>query len=190
MKIFRDWLVTFGLIIIKPLPQTFITEAKKAKGKFTSSILWLGLTAILFLIYSWHIFKQSPSLLTYWFTNLELFFTIPIAFIVFVYCIHRFYQRFSINGKNVHMKLFYVCCGIFVPCLLIILGMRFIPTVGKLLSWFFLIYSLMLIENAIITITKMKTWQAIIALIASCLIGIFSLFFGSYFLGFLLFHHF
>ena len=32
MEILKDWLITFGMVVSKPLPQTFITESKKAKG--------------------------------------------------------------------------------------------------------------------------------------------------------------
>ena len=35
MEVLKDWLVTFGRIASKPLPQTFITESGESKRKTT-----------------------------------------------------------------------------------------------------------------------------------------------------------
>ena len=43
MNVLRDWLITIGAIIIKPLPQTFVAESKKAHGKLLSATIWLVL---------------------------------------------------------------------------------------------------------------------------------------------------
>ncbi len=47
METLHDWLITFGMIMVKPFPQTFVTEAKKAEGKFTTAVAWITIVTVL-----------------------------------------------------------------------------------------------------------------------------------------------
>jgi hypothetical protein len=41
----QDWLGTLFAILITPFPRTYLREARKAPGKFSSAVAWLAFLA-------------------------------------------------------------------------------------------------------------------------------------------------
>ncbi len=88
MDVLIDWLITFGTIMVKPLPQTFAVESKKAAGKFSTAVAWIAIVAVLVDIQTMltqDYFSLSQVLKSILFT--------PIVVLVAIFFIHWLYQR-------------------------------------------------------------------------------------------------
>jgi hypothetical protein len=115
VDILRDWLITIGMIIIKPLPQTFITESKKAKGKLLSSILWLVLAVIALNVHDFFVRGNfSVSLLLF------MALLIPLDFLFFVFCINMLYMRLFNKKQDYYSELLYLIVAILIPFITIL----------------------------------------------------------------------
>ncbi len=156
MDTLKDWLVTFWKIIIMPMPETFIKEAKKAKGKFSSAVVWLVFLAVLIHLSIFLLFDYVYPL---WVTISTILF-VPITFFVFVFFIHMFYQRLFHRKKDYHAEFLYLAVGIFVPFVAIGSIVPMVPQVGTTLAWISLLYPIILMIIAVSTITKLKAWQS------------------------------
>jgi hypothetical protein len=167
MDVLKDWLVTFGMIIIKPLPQTFLMESEKAKGKFTSAFIWLVFVVILMNI---HVFLVRKTFLIPAFLFTILF--LPIVFLFFVFCIHMLYKRLFKRKKDYYTQLLYLIVGIFVPFTIIYVCFAQIPVVGEVLFWTTLIYTLILTVVAVTAVTKLKIWQSIAVVLLGSVLAI------------------
>src|SRR6187551_1250790 len=83
-----DWLGTFWQVIVSPTPKTFLKEAKKADGKFSSALGWLVACAI-YLIIITSIAAQSFSIPT----MLTVLILLPLAVILFTSVLNFICQR-------------------------------------------------------------------------------------------------
>lgn len=166
MEVVKDWLVTFSRIIIKPLPQTFVVESKKAKGKFASAVAWIALTAVVvqLIIYNLGGFFSLSGLI-------QAFVFTPIVFLFFVYCMHAFYQKFFGRKKYYDEEMLYLSVGIFVPFVLVGFLIAYIPVVGGVLSSIVLVYPVILTVIAVTAITKLKIWQSVIVVFSSLVLA-------------------
>ncbi len=162
METIKDWLDTFSMIIIKPLPQTFVLEAQKAKGKFTSAVVWIALTAVAAQFLG-GLFSLSKLIKAFLFT--------PIVFLFFVFCIHTFYQRFFGRKKFYDEELLYLAVGIFVPFVIVGFLATYIPVFGEVLSWAVLAYPIILTVIAVTAITKLKIWQSAIVVFSGLIVA-------------------
>jgi hypothetical protein len=178
MEILRAWLVTFGMIVIKPLPQTFVSESKKAKGKFSSAVAWVVFDVIATLIFTYFIAHRTYSFDTILLTILVL----PIAILIFAFCIYKMYLQLFGGKQDCHQKILYLIVGILVPFLLINQLVSFIPKIGIILSLITLIYPFILIIVAVMAITKLKIWQSIVAVLIGSLTAFFGLIFAAQFI--------
>jgi hypothetical protein len=171
MNEMKDWVTTFGVIVAKPFPATFIAEAEKAKGKFNSAVAWVALVAVIlevnYLIALGH-FSLSRIL------KAVLF--VPIVFIFSVFCIHMFYQRFFGRKKDYHEELLYLIVGIFVPFTLAATFVAYIPRIGEFLSWMAVGYAIILTVIAVKAITKLKVWQSAIVVFSGLVVAIIGYF--------------
>ena len=167
METIKDWLQTFGMIIIKPLPNTYITEAKKAKGKFPSAVAWLVIYAVAINAYVYlqpqHYF--SPS------TMLVSILILPLVFLLFIFSLHQLYKNLFGRKKDYYDELLYLTVGNFVPFILINLAVASIPKVNTIVSWAALFYPLILTIIALMAITKLKLWQSIVIVILASLVA-------------------
>jgi hypothetical protein len=163
----RDWLITFSMIVIRPFPQTFITEAKKAQGKFSSAIVWLVAIVIATHLSSYLVFQRMSHPAT---ILLSILF-IPIAFLFFVFCLHRLYQLLFGRKKELYQEFLYLTVGIFVPFILLNLCVSFLPEVGEILSWVTLLYPIVLTFLAVKAITNLRFWQSIVIVLLSLLLA-------------------
>ncbi len=162
MEVAKNWLVTFSRIIIRPLPQTFVVESQKAKGKFTSAMAWIALTAVIVQFLSGS-FSLSKLIKAFLFT--------PIVFLFFVFCMHAFYQRLFGKKKYYDEEMLYLSVGTFVPFVLVGFLTTYIPVIGGVLSWIALAYPVILTVIAITAITKLKTWQSAIVVFSSLVLA-------------------
>jgi hypothetical protein len=152
----RDWLITIGMIIIKPLPQTFITESKKAKGKLLSSILWLVLAVIALNVHDFFVRGNfSVSVLLF------MALLIPLDFLFFVFCINMLYMRLFNKKQDYYSELLYLIVAILIPFITILSFLVQIPVLGDILFWTTLIYSLILTVLAVKAVTKLEYWQSV-----------------------------
>jgi hypothetical protein len=162
----KDWLSTFGMIIARPLPETFLVEAKKAKGKFAGAVAWIAFVAV---------FAEANVLILlerFSFSRIlkALLFT-PIVFILSVFCIHMFYQKFFGRKKYYDEELLYLIVGIFVPFMLASILVSNIPIVGGVVSWIIFAYAVILTVIAVKAITKLKIWQSVIVVFSGLVVA-------------------
>ncbi len=165
MDILKDWLTTFWKIIIKPTPETFLEEAKKAQGKLSTAIVWLVLSIIFICAYVYFTFD-------YLFPPASIIGTIlifPIVFLVLVFFTHLFYQRLFRRKKDRYSELLYLFVGIFVPFVVINLLVGLIPDIGLILADIVLVYIFVLAIVAVKAVTKLKLWQSIVTVVLGLL---------------------
>lgn len=167
MDVLRDWLFTMSAIMIKPFPQTFIIESKKAKGKFSSATIWLVFIVISINIHVLLV-QNAFSVFVLVFTILFL----PLVFLFFVFCIHILYKRLFNRKKDCYTELLYLIVGIFTPCILILVLFNQVPIFGEILFWATLLYTLFLTIVAVKAITKLKIWQSITVVILGSVLAI------------------
>ena len=171
MDVIQDWLTTFGLVMIKPLPQTFVIESKKAKGKFSTALMWVAFVAVVVDIQTLIIknyFSVSKILKSILFT--------PVVVLISVFVVHLLYQRLLGKKKDLYSELLYLIVGIFVPFVIVSLFVNQIPVVGKALFWATLAYPLILIVIAVKTITELKIWQSIMIVFLGSVVAVIAYF--------------
>ena len=157
MSAFKDWLITFGMIIIKPVPDTFLEESKKAKGKLPGVIAWVVFATCIAHLSIYLNFHYVYSLGTIILTIIVF----PVILLFFVFCVHRLYQRSFHRNKDYYQELLYIMVGIFVPIFGIMSSLiSLIPQIGEAFSIILSVYSVFLAIIAVKAITKLKLWQA------------------------------
>jgi hypothetical protein len=179
MNHLRDWLVTFGMMIIKPFPETFIVESQKAKGKFLSAVVWLVLIVVGMVIH------------TYVFTNrtyriheiIGVTLYLPIIFLLFVSCVHLLYQRLFHIQKYYYPELLYLFVGIFIPFMFINLFINSLwGVVADIFFWVLSIYPFVLMTIALKTITELSVWQSSLVIVLSFILALAGFFCAPAFL--------
>ena len=167
----KDWLTTFGMIVAKPFPETFIAEAEKAEGKFKGAVAWIALVAVILevnYLITMGYFSLSRILKAVMF--------VPIVFIFSVFCIHMFYQKFFGRKKDYHEGLLYLTVGTFVPFALATIFVGYIPVIGVTLSWIAIAYAVILTVIAVKSITKLKVWQSAIVFFYGLVVSVIGYF--------------
>lgn len=167
MDILKDWFTTFGMILIKPLPQTFVKESAKAKGKLPGIVGWLIFITTLESIY-YFTFRRFFSLALL----LESVLLLPVVFLLFVFCVYKFCQKLTGRKKDYYSELLYLIVGICVPFSIISFGVAYIPgIIGYILGWITSIYPYILIIIAVKAITRIKIWQSFIVCSLSLIVA-------------------
>ncbi len=166
MRDLRDWLGTFGMIVIRPLPSTFVKEAKKAEGKFASAVVWLVLVVLAAHVWLYLVTGSPDALLA----AVATVFLIPIAFLFLVYCIHMLQQRLFRKKAYHYPELLYLLVGICVPIAVVnvILGRG---ALADILFWVICAYGLVLAVMAVAAVTRLRIWQASIAVVLSLILA-------------------
>ena len=171
MAIFQDWLLTFYRIIVSPLPRTFINEAKKAKGKFPSAVLWLTLAVLIadaIIYFATGYFPVSRILMSLIF--------LPIIFLVFVFSLDILYKKLFDRKKSYYDELLYLVVGVYTPFSVISSLTSLIPKVGQILSWILFVYPLLLVILLLKSLTNLKFWQASVVVSLGTILTLGSLF--------------
>jgi hypothetical protein len=171
MEVLNDWLITFGMIAIKPLPETFVIESKKAKGKFSTAIAWVAIVAVLIDI-------QTMLIKNYFSVSkiLKSVLFMPIVVLFAVFSIHWLYQRLFGRKKDLYSELLYLIVGIFVPFVVISFLVNQIPIIGEALFWITLAYPLILTVIAVKTMTKLKIWQSVLIIFLGSVVAVIGYF--------------
>lgn len=173
MKNFKNWLRTFGKIIVSPLPKTFIKESRKAKGKTLSALGWFLFVYIFGLIFSLVILKSKVSL--YGIVAGLIFY--PILFFLFVYCLNSLSKSLFHLNKDFHAEILYLVVGIYTPFSIIQAGINVLPKIGIIAGWISYIYPLILLTIAIKSLTKLNYWKTLVTIFLSSIIAILGLLF-------------
>lgn len=169
-EILLDWLGTFLQVLIKPGPQTFLKEAKKADGKFASAIAWLFFYAIYIIVMASIALGSMLSIPTL----LAIIFLIPLAVILFTSVINFICQRVFHRKEYIYDKLLYITVAILLPVFIIFTPiLTLIPAdVVRILSFVLLFYQVALLTVAVKTIAKIEYWQAFVTVVISIFAGI------------------
>lgn len=175
----RKWLLSFLLVLVKPLPRTFRSITQDVKGSFGSSIAWITFITIVFFIAIGQLGYFEGRI----FANLVYaVLLIPICILLFVYLLHKFNQKLFHSEIYCYEELLYTTVVIFVLTTLI----NLVPIVFQidkiLLNWALVIYPIGLVIVGVKSITKVNIWQSTINVFISLAISVV----GFVFLGFFL----
>jgi hypothetical protein len=159
-----DWLTTFWKILISPTPNTFISESKKAKGKFRSAAAWLVFFAMYAFFFSALLLGQA---FIAGFVGLVLI--IPLTVILFSFVMNFVYQKLFKGKQSIYDKLMYLNTGIllpihflFVPVSTLVLVPLASITFNAIVTDVILFYQFALIMIAFQSITSLRFWQTAI----------------------------
>ena len=167
METLKDWLVTFGKIIIRPSAGTFRTEAKKAKGKLGSAIAWVVALTIAYHLIN-YVVRGCTDPIDY---VLSTLFIVPIQFIFFVFCIHLLGKRLFHLKQNHYEEIVYIMGGILLPFMSINYLVGLIPDIGSILNWPVILYIPVLMVIAINAVTNLKVGQTIVVVVFSLVLA-------------------
>jgi hypothetical protein len=145
-----------------------VNESQKAKGKIFGAISWLLLIVAFNHFYVYAVYKYVFSLSVIIMTF--LFF--PIVFLFFVFCIETVYQKAFHRKKTYYDEFLYIAVAIFVPFQILSSPLGLIPSFGIYLGWASFIYPIILLVVAVKALTKLKTWQAIVTVVLSIILGL------------------
>ncbi len=158
----KDWLRTFGRVVIRPLPSTFLEEAEKANRKFASAVGWLAFVVVVVHLYLFVVTRVPDTLLA----ALATVFLVPITFLFFVFCVHLIYRRLFRRKEDHYEELVYLLVGIFVPFVFVnLLVGVYVPS--NIPLYVALIYTTGVMVVAVGAITKLKLWQAALTIMLS-----------------------
>ncbi len=111
MQTLRDWLITFGMIIVRPLARTYVSEAAKSNGKFPSAVAWMVFYAIVLQVNGSLLGDQAFSVPL----TLVAILLLPLAILLFVFCLQFVYRRVFSRAEDHYDELLYLVVGNFVP---------------------------------------------------------------------------
>ena len=169
METLKDWLGTFGKIIVHPTAGTFRDEAKKAPGKLGSAIAWIVVFVITYQVVEY----VAGELLIDMYSAFVNVILLPIGFLFFVFCIHLLVKRLFHRKQDHYEEILYLSAGIMLPFMALNILTGRIPVVGLILSWVVDVYTLGLMVIAIKAVTGLKAGQAIrVVLLGSLMAGV------------------
>jgi hypothetical protein len=156
----RDWFTTFGLVVTKPLPQTYVKEAARAKGKFSSAVAWLVFYAIAMIL--------SAAIATRAFSVIVLLIAVllyPIVVLLFIFFTRLLCMRLFSRKKDYYDELLYLTVANLVPFIVLgFLSAPFPKLVGPFF-WIGLLYSLILTVIALKALTNLRYWQSAVTVL-------------------------
>jgi hypothetical protein len=167
METLKDWLVTFGKIIIRPSAGTFRTEAKKAKGKLGSALAWIVALTIAYHLIN-YVARGYNDPIDY---VLSTLFIVPIEFIFFVFCIHLLSKRIFHRKQVFYEEIVYLMAGILIPFMSINFLVGLIPDIGSILNWAVILYIPVLMVIAINAVTSLSLGQTIVVVVLSLVLA-------------------
>jgi hypothetical protein len=164
-----DWLRTFWKLLTSPTPKTFVSESKKAKGKFRSAVAWLMFLAVYSFIFSIFLLGQAFII-----GFVGMLVVIPLTVILFSFVMNFVYQRLFKGKQSVYDKLMYLNTGIllpiqflFVPVSTLVLVPLASITFNAIVTDVVLFYQFALIMIAFQSITSLRFWQTAITVTLS-----------------------
>jgi hypothetical protein len=167
METLKDWLVTFGKIIIRPSAGTFRTEAKKAKGKLGSAIAWIVLQTVAYHLINF-VARGFTDPMDSVFAMLFIF---PIEFIFFVFCLHLMGKRLFHLEQDHYEEIVYLMAGILLPFMSFSYLVGLLPDIGTILGWAITMYIPVLMVIAIKAVTRLRVGQTIVVVVLSVLLA-------------------
>ena len=175
----KDWLGSFGEIVIHPSEGTFLKEARKAQGKTGSALGWL-----LFLTAFIHVFNLVVFNYVYpIYVIVSSFILIPIGFFFLAFCLDTIYRKVFHRKKTYYDEFLYIGVAIFFVSQIFILLLSVIPALrDTYLSWALFLYPIILLIIAVKSLTKLKGWQASLTVVLSVVLASLFLLCGPLFL--------
>lgn len=169
MKTMFDWITSIWKILISPIPNTFINESKKAKGKLVSAIIWTLFLVAYNYVLNFLLFKREYSALVIGFS----FLLYPITVLFFVFLLNLVYRKLFHRKKSYYDEFLYFTVIDLVLYYLIVSLVLPIPKIGITLSWILgTLYPVILLTIGVISLTKLKIWEAVVTVLISITIGI------------------
>lgn len=168
MDTLNDWLSTLWKILTEPSSATFLAAAKRAKGKFITSMLWLIAIAALYYVRSRSITGDNLGIMLLFLVVIAL----PISVLVCVTSIHFFLKRVFHHKADHYDEILYLTVAVIIVVSLIVLGFSLIPgIVGRILTWAALVYLVVLLVVAVKSIAKLMLWKALVSVIVSLIVA-------------------
>ena len=164
----RDWLTTFGKILVSPTPTTFQTEAQKGEGKFPSAVGWL----VFFSVYYFIFFSMAVNQVLFT-TLIALVLALPLSIVLFTSAMHFVHQRIFQRNQYLYENLMYINVAILLPLQMIympvwtILLSTSLAAINTILYYVILFYQILLLVIAVKTIINLKYWQAVVTVFIS-----------------------
>jgi len=174
----KEWLISFGKVLINPTPQTFREIASNSDRKFRAAVLWMVVFCCFLYLFS--VLTSGVVLST---VPLLLFMlVIPSGILFWVFCMHLVYRLLFRGRFNLYDGLVCAAVCILIPVNLVRALLLVIPFAGPLLSWLVIAYQVILVVVAVQAITHLKYLQAILAVVVSSLITAGAIYLLSIFL--------
>ena len=175
----RKWLLSFWLVLVKPLPKTFRSITQDVKDIFGGSVAWITFITIVFFITIGQLGYYEGRI----FVNLVVaVFLIPVWILLFVYLLHHFNQKLFHSEVYCYEELLYIIVVIYVVTTLINLMPIVFHFDNRLLNLALIIYPLGLVIVGFKSITKVNIWQSTLNVFISLVISVV----GFVFIGFFL----
>jgi hypothetical protein len=166
VEILKEWLTSFGMVLVRPRPQTFRAIAGNSSGKLRSAVWWM--VAFSCLLYLFSVMTSGVVLSPY---PLILFMILtPTLTLFWAFCLY-FVYRFLFRGTiYVYDGLVCAAACILIPINMVRAVLLLIPIAGPALSGLIFVYQGLLAIVAVYAITRLKILQAILLVLAGSLI--------------------
>jgi len=163
----KEWLLSFGKVLINPRPQTFQDIAGNSDGKLRAAVLWIVVFCCALYLFSTLTMGVilSPVLLV------SFMLVVPAVLLLWVFCLQWAYRLLFHGNLNLYVGLLCGVVCILVPVNLVRMVLLVTPVVGPALSWLAFAYQGFLVVVAVQAITRMKFVQVILAVVVSSLIA-------------------
>jgi hypothetical protein len=174
----KEWLTSFGKVLINPRPQTFREIADHSAGNLRAAVLWMVVFCCLLYLFS----TLTTGVVLSPVPLLSFMLVIPTAILFWVFCMHFVYRLLFRGRFNLYDGLVCAAVCILIPVNLVRALLLVIPFAGPLLSWLVIAYQVILVVVAVQAITHLKYLQAILAVVVSTLITASAIYLLSIFL--------
>jgi hypothetical protein len=175
----KDWISSFWKILIHPSESTFLNESQKAQGKTGSALNWLLFMTVFIYVFNYAVFNYIYPI----YVIISSLILIPIDFFILAFCLDAVYRKFSRRKKMYYEEFLYLEVVIFIVSQMLILLLSLIPAVRNTnLLWVLFLYPVVLLIVAVKSLTKLRVWQATIAVILSVTLAASFLICGPLFL--------
>ena len=159
----KKWLWSFWLVLIKPIPNTFILITQDVKGSFGGSIAWITfIIVIIFLPTS--LIYDDPRFIE---LMIIAVFLVPVWILIFVFLLHRLNQLLFKNDLFCYEELLYGIVVIFVVISLFDILFILFQVSQSILIFTTIIYRLVLITICVKSIMKINYWKSLLNILIS-----------------------
>jgi hypothetical protein len=157
-----EWLAAFYRVLIRPRPSTFVEFSQKARGRFEAGIVWLVLTALAAVLLPLAAGAPfDPA------TVLAGVVVLPLGVMLWAAAVDFLYRRIYDHQARLYNALFYCIVCVFVPTTILNALLQLVPMVSSVADWLVPLAQVALVTMAVIAITRLRLWQAILLVAVS-----------------------